>query len=168
MSIELAAVATSAFAPGEAHAPLLALAGRWSGPTVTWLDPSSNPPATHTEAEIQPILGGRVVRAAYTGTVATEPHAGEFLLTFDQNEGHFAMAWVDSFHLGTGLMFAPGGPTGDGALAFLGSYACGGERWGWRTSIRLVDANTVIVSATNIAPDGTEHRAVETRLSRQG
>lgn len=167
MSIDLAHAATSAYEPGAAQAPLLALAGSWAGATKTWFDADGAPEETHTVATIEPILGGRMVRATYTGTAMGKPHAGMFLLTFDESEGRFALAWADSFHLGTGLMYAPGAPTADGGLAFLGSYAAGPERWGWRTTIRLIDPTTLLVEATNITPAGEETHAVETRLSRR-
>lgn len=166
MPIDLATAPTTSFEPGAAHAPLLALVGEWAGPTQTWLDPSAPPDVTHTSAHIEALLGGRVVRASYTGIAAGKPHTGMFLLTFDEAEACFAMAWIDSFHMGTGLMYARGAPTADGGISFLGSYAAGSERWGWRTVIRPVDASTLSVEATNISPEGQEFRAVETRLSR--
>ena len=167
MSIDLAHAATAPFEPGLAQGPLLALSGGWSGTTNTWIEPGAEPEQTTTVATIEPILGGRMARATYTGTAMGKPHAGMFLLTFDEAEGHFALAWADSFHLGTGLMYAPGAPTPEGALSFLGSYAAAGERWGWRTTIRLVDPTTLLVEATNISPAGEETRAVETKLSRR-
>jgi hypothetical protein len=166
VSIDLATAQTSAFEAGPMNAPLLALIGNWAGPTVTWFDPESNPDPTHTTASIEAILGGRIVRAAYTGVADGKPHAGEFLFTFDGNEKRFAMAWVDSYHMGTGIMHALGDAQADGALSFPGNWQCGEERWGWRTVIRPIDANTILVQAFMSPPSGEEQRAVETRLSR--
>ena len=165
MSIDLVSAATSPFEAGPEQGPLLALAGSWAGPTKTWFDADGDPEVTHTVVVIEPILAGRIIRATYTGTAMGKPHAGMFLLTFDKAEGHYAMVWVDSFHMGTGLHFAPGKPLADG-VSFLGSFPAGDERWGWRTSIRMIEGGVVLVEATNIMPDGTEMHAVETRLSR--
>lgn len=57
--------------------------------------------------------------------------------------------------------------SGDGLVSVLGSYAAGEERWGWRTVLRLVDADHLVIQAFNISPQGREDRAVETELTRR-
>jgi hypothetical protein len=47
----------------------------------------------------------------------------------------------------------------------LGSYAAGDQRWGWRTVIHP-HPERFVIEAFNIAPDGQEHPALKTQLTR--
>ena len=82
--------------------------------------------------------------------------------------GLIKMAWIDSFHMGTGIMFSQG-KNSDKLFSVLGNY--GGaelpEPWGWRTEIELKDRDTMIVTAYNISPEGEEAKATETIFHRK-
>jgi hypothetical protein len=164
--IDLATAETTPHAASDGHRDLHALVGEWEGATQTWFEPSVPPDRSRTTARIQAILGGRFVRFEYRGTVISKPHAGEMLIGYDQTEGSFTALWVDSFHMGSGIMKCTGERGGAGAISVLGSYDAGGQTWGWRTVVRL-DGEHLVVEATNIAPDGQEYPAIESRLSRR-
>lgn len=78
------------------------------------------------------------------------------------------MAWVDSFHMGTGIMFSQGSKPGK-LFSVLGNYGEPGtpEPWGWRTVLELRDSNTLVITAYNITPAGEEGMATETVFSRK-
>ena len=164
--IDLAQAETAPFALTDGHRDLAALAGRWRGTTRTWLDPSAPPEETSTTARIEPILGGRFVRIEYRGTVMGKPHCGEMLLGYEPDRRLFSAAWVDSFHSSPGMMVSTGERGGDGAVSVLGSYEGGGERWGWRTVLRVSGSDELVIEAFNVAPDGTEYPAVSSVLGR--
>jgi Protein of unknown function (DUF1579) len=53
-------------------------------------------------------------------------------------------------------------------FSVLGHYdsPVGGERWGWRTQLELLDPSNLIITCWNIAPGQKEVKAVETTYSR--
>ena len=102
------------------------------------------------------------------GTLAGQPFEGVAIYGYDLATSKFQAAWVDSFHMSTGMMFSEGDP-GE-KFAVLGSYDAGGPdvpRWGWRTEIEVTDDNNIVVTAYNITPEGEESKATETRYQRK-
>jgi hypothetical protein len=166
--LDLATAPTAPLTPSDGHRALQRLVGAWHGTTRTWLDPSAPPDEGQTDARVEAILGGRFVRLEYRGTVIGKSHAGEMLIGHDGTENRFTSAWVDSFHMATGIMLSRGEPRDDGAISVLGSYEAGGETWGWKTILRRVDDDNLSIDSFNVMPDGTEHRAVESRLTARG
>jgi hypothetical protein len=165
LNLDLATADTTPFSAGDGHRALHALVGTWHGTTRTWLDPSAPPDQGQTALRAEAILGGRFVRLEYRGTVIGKPHAGEMLLGHEPQASRFVAAWVDSFHMSTGIMISTGEPRPDGAIAVMGKYAAGDEEWAWRTVISL-EGGDLVIASFNVTPDGKEHPAVESRLSR--
>jgi hypothetical protein len=165
--IDATTAATSAFQPSAQHEALSNMVGRWSGPTQTWLDPSSAPDESRTEVTVESLLGGRWIRIDYQGSVQGKPHAGQMIVGYHKDAKEFEISWVDSFHTGTSVMLSTGAPRPDGAVSALGSYGAGGERWGWRTVLRQPKPGELVIEAYNVSPAGQEDRAVETRLTRR-
>lgn len=166
-ALDLTRADTMPFAASEGHRELFGMAGSWEGPTRTWFDPTSSSDESQTTAHIELILGGRFLRIDYQGTVMGKPHAGEMLLGYEPDEGRFTSAWVDSFHMGSGIMLSTGARRDDGLISVVGSYRAGGEQWEWRTVFRPIDDENLTIEAYNITPDGNEARAIETRLARR-
>ncbi len=162
--VNLATADTAPLSASDGHRALHRLVGTWLGTTRTWLDPAMPPDEGQTVARVEAILGGRFVRLEYRGAVMGKSHAGELLIGHDATAGRFTSAWVDSFHMATGIMSSAGELRDDGAIALLGSYDAGGQKWGWRTVIRRVDDEHLTIESFNISPDGGEDRAVESRL----
>jgi len=158
---------TAPFQAGPQHELLAAMVGDWSGPTQTWFDPDGAPEECETEASARLLLGGRWLRFDYSGEAMGKRHAGEMTLGFHRDPQRFEMAWIDSSHTGTEIIYSTGPLAEGGGISVLGSYHAGAERWGWRTAFLLEGADTLIVRAWNVTPDGQEQRAIETRLRRR-
>jgi len=164
--IDLAHTETAPFAPGPEHQALARFAGSWRGTTRLWLDPDAAPEESPTELSAELLLGGRWLRLSFRGTAMAQPHAGEMLIGYHADARAHELAWIDSFHTGTSIMPFTGPATEPGLVDVLGSYAAGGQRWGWRTRLWLASPDELALEAFNIPPDGPELRAIASRLRR--
>ena len=165
-SLDLARAETAPFSPGPEHQTLARFAGSWKGPTQLWLDPDAPPEESTTELLAEPILGGRWLRLSERGAAFGKPHAGEMLLGYHLDARAYELAWVDSSHTGTSIILSTGAATEPGVVDVLGSYTAGGQRWGWRTRLRLSTPEELLIEAFNISPDGVEMRAIVSTLRR--
>lgn len=164
--MDLARTATATWTPDEPHTRLAALAGRWKGRTRIWLEPTSTPEEAETSLEAQPILGGRFLRLSYVSIAGGQPHAGEYTLGWDQNERRWTLAWVDSFHMGTGVMLSLGAVGDAGPMVVYGDYLAGTERWGWRTAILPEGPHRLKIEMFNSWPGHADYLGVQSILER--
>src|SRR5216117_1428803 len=98
---------TDSLASGK-HAELAKFTGRWKGISRVWFGPDELADESEIEGTISAILGGRFLLHTYNGSFQEEPLEGLVIIGFDLNTGQYQSAWVDSFHMGTGIMFSRG------------------------------------------------------------
>lgn len=140
---------------------LRSLVGRWKGTCKTWtagklIDESA------VEGEFRPLLGGKLVRHTYEGSMREKPRSGEETFVYNAAEKRFEVAWFDEFHMNYAILFSTGKPTERG-FSVLGSYrmAPGQKPWGWRTDYEFNGADRLTIRAFNVTPDGRDEPAVE-------
>lgn len=148
------------------HSRLADLIGEWEGVSKVWFEKDKLGDESPVKGTITGVLGGRFVLHQYQSSLGGKDLEGMAIIGFSFPENKFQTAWIDSFHMGTGIMFSDGDATAKGH-SVLGSY--GGvdmpERWGWRTEIMLND-DELIITAYNIPPGGEEEKATEISYRR--
>lgn len=149
------------------HAKLQTLVGNWEGMTKTWFEHNVLTDEAPMTGNFKSILGGRFLLHEYNGSLQGAPFEGIAIYGYDIPNDTFQCIWIDSFHMGTSMMFSTG-KTWDSQLAVLGSY--GGpempEPWGWRSVLELQNKDTLILRAYNISPEGQEDLGTETIYKR--
>ncbi len=141
--------------------------GQWQGPTRTWFEPGKLEDESEWRGSIEPLLDGRFLIHRYTGTLLGQPLQGEAIFGFNSARNQFECTWIDSFHMGDGMLFSTGHALPDG-FSVTGQYAAGEGQpdWGWRTEVRLLSNDELLMAAYNISPEGEEALGVETRYRR--
>ncbi len=151
------------------HKQLRELEGEWQGTAKTWFEPGILADESPVSGKITSILGGRFILHEYKGSIESKPLEGINIIGFDCMTGKFQSAWVDSFHMGTAIMISEGKQSNE-KLDVTGYYDTneeGTEKWGWRTELKVVDTNNIILTSYNVMPTGEEAKATEINYNRK-
>ena len=149
------------------HYQLSRLEGEWAGIAKTWFEPGK-PPSDESpvKGNMKLVLGGRFLLHEYTGSMQGNPLEGMAIIGYQLSLGKYQVAWVDSFHNGTSIMFSEGERNAP-KLNVTGSYVhVTPEKehyWGWRTELEIVNDDEVVFTSYNVPPpgEGQEEKATE-------
>lgn len=149
------------------HHQLGKLCGSWEGTSRTWFEKDLLADESPVKGTITSILDGRFLLHQYQSSLQGNPLEGLAIIGYSFPYERYQTAWVDSFHMGTGIMFSEGDANPAGH-SVLGSYGGGGmpEPWGWRTTIEVKSDDQILITAYNIEPGGAEERATEINYRR--
>lgn len=147
------------------HHFLAQLSGNWTGTSKLWLEPEKLAGESPIIGTIQLLLEGRFALFLYQSSIDGEAQHGMFTFGYNTTLDQYEASWVDSFHNNTAIMFCTGDANEKGFFV-LGSYPDpnGGPDWGWRTEVELSDKDHLSITAYNISPEGSEAKAIESKL----
>jgi hypothetical protein len=157
----------TSLASGE-HKQLNNLTGTWSGTSSTWFEPGDPIDVAPISGTIRPLFDGRFIIHEYKSSFQGAPFEGIAIYGYHMKTGKFQCAWMDTFHMGTGIMLSES-QKGQSFYNVLGQYEASAENpelWGWRTEITQQDDNTITITAYNIQPGETEQKATEIVYNR--
>ncbi len=142
------------------HHFLKSLEGNYKGITKVWFEPGVIGDEASCTGTLRMVLGGRFLLHEYQGSMQGNPVEGIAIYGCSLGDGKLQTAWIDSFHNGTTIMFSENSSMNP-PYSVLGHY--GQEpRWGWRTQITQEASGKLIITMFNIAPGGSDEKAVET------
>lgn len=156
--------------PGEPHARLARLVGRWHGKSQMWMGPASAPTQGECSWDITSLWEGRYIRCDMTGEL---PGLGAFhgvgYTGFDNVSRKYIGTWLDSHS--TGIMTGLGEISADGrAMHWTYTYNCPVRKA--PATVRQVetypDDRTMRFEMFTTDPlSGDEYRCMVIDLSRQ-
>jgi hypothetical protein len=153
------------------HFMLSKLVGEWKGTTKTWFDPAKLEDESPIEGTMRLLMDGRFILHEYKSSFGDKPITGMAIYGYNLDLQKFQIAWLDSFHNGSAIMFSQG-EKADPGIKVLGSYAYvtpeTAQHWGWRTQIEMPSDSVVVITSYNISPEGQETKATETIYEKIG
>lgn len=150
------------------HHSLNQLIGKWKGETKTWFEGPEPVDVSPNEGSIRTLFDGRFVMHEYKSGFQGKETEGIAIYGYYLKTQQFQCVWMDTFHMGTGILFSQGEAEGP-FYNVKGSYEAGEtneQLWGWRTEIKIVSNDELVITAYNIEPSGEETKATETVYKR--
>lgn len=92
-------------------------------------------------------------------------HEGHMLVCGSNKAGTFEIAWSDSWHQNSGILYLKGKLEGN-SIKTKGDWQAEGETWGWTIELVTKD-NEFLVKMENITPQGEATWAVEGTYHRE-
>ena len=167
-SEEIALKVAEAGKPGQAHAYLQPLVGKWETSTKMWISPDQAPSVSKGSATHEWVLGKRFLKEEFKGSFDGHPFQGMGTTGFDNVRKEYIGTWIDS--LATGIMTSDG--TYDPqtrSLQMNGVYSCPitGTQRSSRMVTRIVNNNMHILEMYDRDAQGKEYKSMEITYKRK-
>ena len=155
--------------PGEFHAHLNPLAGKWSQEVKWWMAPGIPPQVSTGTSEYEWIMGGRYLLSKVRGDMAGQPFEGLGILGYDNYKKKYTSVWLDN--MGTMIMTSLGTCDESGkVINMAGTFddvGTGKPNQKFRTICRVISNDKNVFEMYMPAPDGTEFKTLEITYTRR-
>lgn len=154
--------------PGEHHAHMAKLVGKWSARGKFWVAPDQPPSESLGTMVIEPALNGRFLRSEYTGEYLGTPFHGLGYDGYDNLKRKHVGMWVDD--MGTTMMTFEGTCSDGGKITTMHTTVddpVSGAPMAMRTVATVVDARTLRYETFVALADGSEFKTMEIVYTRQ-
>jgi hypothetical protein len=157
----------AAATPGEHHATIGKLAGKWTARVMYWPAPGAPAEESVGTATMTPILGGRFLQEMFEGTAMEQPFHGMGISGYDNVMQKHTGIWLDS--MGTGIMHSEG--TCESNCSIIKARAessdpMSGERKVMNSITRIVSDKEIVLEMFETGPDGKEFKSMEIVYTR--
>ena len=163
------AKAWSAYAtPGEPHARLAKLAGKWTTKTKSWTEPGKPPEETTGTCDFRMVLGGRYLEQRFEGSMMGQPYSGVGYTGYDNVKKKHEASWIDT--AGTGMLVMTGSQDKAGKkTVYTGSMIdpATGKPVAIRSVDTVVDADNILFEMWMSGPDGRMVKSMEMSYTRK-
>lgn len=159
---------TKAAAPGEFHAHLNALVGRWSLNVKFRMDPNQEWQESKSTAESKWVLGGRFVREEVEGEFMEGMRFEGFGMTgYDNLKKKYTSVWTDN--MSTGMMISEGSCDASGKVFKFNGASMDpmtGKEKTYKWTIRIVNNDKYVSEMHTVDEDGKEFKSMEITYTR--
>ena len=166
---QMMAKVKEASAPGEQHAMLKPLVGKWKTTSKSWMEPGKDPMIDKGTATHQWMYGKRFVKEDFNGKWMKQPFHGMGLVGYDNTKKSYVSSWVDS--VSTGMMVGEGNFDKDhNKLDMTAEYYCpisGGMRKAHMVTT-ILNNNEHTFEMYDIGSHGKETKMMEITYKRIG
>lgn len=156
-------------APGEYHAHLEPLVGKWEQSVKWWMAPGMPPETSTGTSEYKWILGKRFLQQHFKGESGEQTFEGMGLIGYDNFKKKYTSMWTDN--MSTSIMTALGTCDESGKVfTMIGKHDdvfSGKPNQEFRSITRIVNNTTVVDEMFMHGPDGKEYKAVEVTYTRK-
>lgn len=154
--------------PGDMHQVMTAFEGEWTTEGKMWMDPNGQPMTSTGTATYSMVLGGRYQESVFKGQVMGQQFEGKGLMGYDNFKKQFESTWVDN--MGTGTLRAEGKyDAGTKTFAMSGKMVdpMTGKECAIRETVKLVDADTHVMTMYNSVGGAPEFKTMELTFKRK-
>lgn len=152
--------------PGDHHAHLAKLAGKWKTEGKAWMAPGAEPSEMNGKSEAVMVLGGRFLKTTYTGEYMGQPFEGLGYDGYDNMNNEHVGMWMDT--MGTYIGEWTGSCSAGGKV--LTSFSEMKDPSGGTVKMKgvttILDDDHYKVEMWVIAPDGSEFKNMEFTATR--
>jgi hypothetical protein len=157
--------------PGEEHARLKPLIGKWEAKTTMWMAPGAKAEESKGKSSFEWVLDGRFLKQEFKGDFNGQKFEGLGYLGYDKFTKEYISTWMDSMM--TGMMKSNGQwDAKTGTIKEKGTFACAmtGEKNKWyRSEWKLPKdkENTSLFAMWSKDAKGKEFKSMEIVYTRK-